>query len=112
MCDLLTFGILREMLCDIADTMSANANLLTQLDTAIGDGDHGRNMELGFASVRQELEMLPPTTTGILLRSVGMTLVATVGGASGRGFYRGRHYGRLEKCAYAGRPCADDTGRH
>jgi dihydroxyacetone kinase-like protein len=83
MCNVITFEVLREIICDFADMLHANAGYLTGLDAAIGDGDHGRNMALGFESVREQLRDIPPTTPGVLLRSAGMTLVATVGGASG-----------------------------
>lgn len=81
--EVLTFDLLRAMVCDLAGVMHAHADELTRLDTAIGDGDHGRNMVLGFQSVREEVLAAPPTTPAILFRSTGMTLVATVGGASG-----------------------------
>src|SRR4029077_13361149 len=58
-------------------------DFLTQLDVAIGDGDHGRNMAAGFGRVREDLLVMRPTTPGLLLRATGMTLVTTVGGASG-----------------------------
>jgi dihydroxyacetone kinase-like protein len=83
MCDSLTSDILREIVCDLAETMSANADFLTRLDVAIGDGDHGRNMAAGFGHVREDLLAMPPTTPGLLFRITGMTLVTTVGGASG-----------------------------
>ena len=83
MSNVLTYDLLHTMVADIADVMFAQADYLTRLDAAIGDGDHGRNMAMGFGSVRRELRAAPPTTPGILLRSVGMTLMATVGGASG-----------------------------
>ncbi len=83
MSEVVTFDVLKAMLCDLAGTMHTHADELTHLDTAIGDGDHGRNMALGFRSVREEILAAPPTTPAILLRSAGMTLVATVGGASG-----------------------------
>lgn len=83
MCDVITFRSMRELLCDIADVMHANADHLTQLDVAVGDGDHGRNMALGFGYVCEEVSAMPPTPPGLLLRAAGMTLVTTVGGASG-----------------------------
>lgn len=83
MSDVLTYDVLRAMIIDLAGVMHAHADELTRLDTAIGDGDHGRNMALGFQSVREEVLAAAPTTPAILLRSTGMTLVATVGGASG-----------------------------
>ena len=57
---------------------------LTQLDAAIGDADHGTNMDRGFASVVAKLEELDDATPpGRILVSAGSTLVSTVGGASG-----------------------------
>jgi dihydroxyacetone kinase-like protein len=57
---------------------------LTQLDAAIGDADHGTNMDRGFASVVTKLEELDDSTApGRILVTAGSTLVSTVGGASG-----------------------------
>jgi phosphoenolpyruvate---glycerone phosphotransferase subunit DhaL len=56
---------------------------LTQLDAAIGDADHGTNMDRGFTAVVEKLEGLDDTPPGKLLTTVGSTLVSTVGGASG-----------------------------
>jgi len=57
---------------------------LTQLDAAIGDADHGTNMDRGFSSVVAKLQELDDTTPpGRILVSAGSTLVSTVGGASG-----------------------------
>jgi len=55
---------------------------LTELDQPIGDSDHGINMARGFAAVEQKLPP-PESDVGAILKSVGMTLVSTVGGASG-----------------------------
>ena len=67
-----------------ATSVSAQCDYLTQLDSAIGDGDHGLNMRRGFDSVIKALagqdDSLPP---GRLLIVAGKTLVSTVGGASG-----------------------------
>lgn len=63
--------------------MEANAEYLTQLDVPIGDGDHGRNMALGFQAVREQIDVIAPNTPGAMLRFTGMTLLSTVGGASG-----------------------------
>jgi dihydroxyacetone kinase-like protein len=65
--------------------ITAEAGHLTQLDAAIGDGDHGVNLARGFRAVREAVansagDKLPP---GRLLTLAGKTLVATVGGASG-----------------------------
>ena len=71
---------MRETAADVA----AQADHLTQLDAAIGDGDHGINMNRGFAAVGKALagqpDSLPP---GRVLILAGKTLVSTVGGASG-----------------------------
>jgi len=64
-------------------TIAAHAQGLTALDQAIGDGDHGLNMARGFnalAAAAQEIAALP---FGEALQKAGMTLVMTVGGASG-----------------------------
>ena len=56
---------------------------LTDLDRAIGDADHGSNMARGMEAAAAKLEAAPPATGADLGKSVGMTLVSTVGGASG-----------------------------
>lgn len=56
---------------------------LTALDSAIGDADHGINMDRGFQAVLAKLPTYPEGDVGALLKGVGMTLVSTVGGASG-----------------------------
>jgi phosphoenolpyruvate---glycerone phosphotransferase subunit DhaL len=59
------------------------AERLTELDSAIGDADHGTNMARGTAAVRSRLAAVRPDDVGALLKSCGMALVSTVGGASG-----------------------------
>src|SRR5437868_3983771 len=56
---------------------------LTQLDAAIGDADHGTNMDRGFTAVVERLESTEDVPPGKLLTAMGSTLVSTVGGASG-----------------------------
>jgi len=56
---------------------------LTELDSAIGDGDHGINMDRGMQAVVQKLDGGGDDDLGTVLRTVGMTLVSKVGGASG-----------------------------
>jgi phosphoenolpyruvate---glycerone phosphotransferase subunit DhaL len=64
--------------------IKANSDYLTQLDAAIGDGDHGTNMRRGFDAVGKALAGQGDTTPpGQLLILAGKTLIATVGGASG-----------------------------
>jgi phosphoenolpyruvate---glycerone phosphotransferase subunit DhaL len=56
---------------------------LTRLDSAIGDADHGANMNRGLKAVLAKLDGVAPAGPGALLKQTGMTLVSTVGGASG-----------------------------
>jgi dihydroxyacetone kinase-like protein len=60
-----------------------NKAYLTDLDAAIGDADHGINMERGFNAVAAELEKSRPADIAGILKTVAMTLIKTVGGASG-----------------------------
>src|SRR5258705_11731085 len=67
-----------------AVALKENRDYLTQLDGAIGDADHGTNMDRGFDAVVAKLEAPDaPTLPGPLLTAAGSTLVSTVGGASG-----------------------------
>ena len=66
---------------EVASAVDAEADHLTQLDSAIGDGDHGVNMTRGFRAVVAALEDGAPP--GRQLVTAGKTLVSTVGGASG-----------------------------
>jgi phosphoenolpyruvate---glycerone phosphotransferase subunit DhaL len=63
--------------------VAENKDLLTDLDAAIGDGDHGANMDRGMRAVLVALDDTTPVTASALFNKVGMTLVSTVGGASG-----------------------------
>jgi dihydroxyacetone kinase-like protein len=56
---------------------------LTELDSAIGDADHGINMDRGFTAVKAELDKGAGQDPGTVLKAVAMTLIRTVGGASG-----------------------------
>lgn len=66
-----------------AEAIAANKEYLTRLDSAIGDADHGINMDRGFQAVFAKLPGLADQDIGTILKAVGMTLVSTVGGASG-----------------------------
>jgi dihydroxyacetone kinase-like protein len=66
-----------------ANLIAANKDYLTELDSAIGDADHGINMERGFQAVLLKLPSLADQDIGSICKAVGMTLVSTVGGASG-----------------------------
>lgn len=56
---------------------------LSDLDNVIGDGDHGINMARGFGEIEKKIPTLEGKDIGIILKTAGMTLVSTVGGASG-----------------------------
>jgi len=66
-----------------AAAIAENKEYLTELDSAIGDADHGINMNRGMQAVLAKLEGDGQPDVGALLKTVGMTLVSTVGGASG-----------------------------
>jgi dihydroxyacetone kinase-like protein len=63
--------------------IAANKDYLTQLDSDIGDGDHGANMDRGFQAVLTKLPGVADKDIGTIFKMVGMTLVSTVGGAGG-----------------------------
>ncbi|MGW3011873.1 dihydroxyacetone kinase subunit DhaL [Streptomyces sp. NPDC001219] len=66
-----------------AAVIDREADRLTELDSPIGDADHGRNMQRGFAAVVTALEAEPPATPGAVLTAAGRQLISSVGGASG-----------------------------
>jgi dihydroxyacetone kinase-like protein len=68
---------------EIETSVRAERDRLVQLDSAIGDGDHGTNMARGFEAVVQALGLDNGSPPGRLLIIAGRTLVSTVGGASG-----------------------------
>jgi dihydroxyacetone kinase-like protein len=68
---------------EYARVIGENAQLLTDLDAAIGDADHGINMDRGMTAVVGSLDEATPADMSALCKQVGMTLVKSVGGASG-----------------------------
>ena len=66
-----------------ADVLIANKEYLTELDSAIGDADHGINMDRGFRKVNEKLPSVADKDIGSILKTVGMTLISSVGGAAG-----------------------------
>jgi dihydroxyacetone kinase-like protein len=70
-------------MAEIGAAVRAQRDQLTQLDSAIGDGDHGTNMVRGFDAVEKALAGRGEDAPGQLLITCGKTLVSTVGGASG-----------------------------
>src|SRR5947208_16670569 len=66
-----------------ADAIAENKDSLTDLDSAIGDADHGVNMNRGMTAVMAKLDGASSADVGALLKSVGVTLVMSVGRAVG-----------------------------
>ncbi|MCI0395173.1 MAG: dihydroxyacetone kinase ADP-binding subunit DhaL [Chloroflexi bacterium] len=66
-----------------AAVLSQNKEYLTQLDAAIGDADHGINMNRGFKKIMEKLPSVADKDIGNILKTAGMTLLSSVGGASG-----------------------------
>lgn len=66
-----------------AATLAENKDYLIQLDAAIGDADHGANMDRGFKAVINKLPDMSDKDVGTIFKTVGMTLISTVGGAGG-----------------------------
>jgi dihydroxyacetone kinase-like protein len=83
------FDALERWLRLSAERIHEQAPALTRLDQAIGDGDHGTNMDRGFAAILTQLSGVAPDVegdivhTGTVLRTAGRTLISTVGGAAG-----------------------------
>lgn len=66
-----------------AEAMKENRGRLIDLDRAIGDSDHGENMDRGFQAVMAKLAEAPPETPAAALKMTAMTLMSSVGGAAG-----------------------------
>lgn len=81
--DTLTIDGLIEWLRAFDAEIAEQRSWLTELDSAIGDADHGANMARGMDAVVAKLEAGHPETVDELFKAVGMTLVGSVGGASG-----------------------------
>lgn len=72
-----------EIIRAIGFSVEEHKEELTALDQPIGDSDHGINLARGFEAVEKKLPELEGKDIGTILKTVGMTLVSTVGGASG-----------------------------
>ena len=70
-------------LLDCEHIFTEQRDYLTALDTDIGDGDHGLNMQRGFTKVAEKLPAVADKDIGQVLKTTGMTLLSSVGGASG-----------------------------
>jgi len=81
--DQLDVAALEAWVREFARTIAEHKDELTALDSAIGDADHGANMDRGMSAAVAAIEASPPADPAALLKQVGMTLVSKVGGASG-----------------------------
>jgi dihydroxyacetone kinase-like protein len=68
---------------DFAAAIAENKEYLTELDSPIGDADHGTNMDRGMRAVLPKVDSLPEADLSQLFKTTAMTLISTVGGASG-----------------------------
>lgn len=78
-----TTSDLLELVQRFADVVAENRNHLVELDSAIGDADHGENLDRGMRAVVAKLAEGTPESPGEVLKTVAMTLISTVGGAAG-----------------------------
>ncbi len=79
----ITTSDVSEYLRKVAEVLAENKEYLTELDSAIGDADHGINMDRGFQNVLRKLPAVEDKDIGTILKTAGMALVSSVGGASG-----------------------------
>ncbi|MBW6411102.1 dihydroxyacetone kinase subunit DhaL [Clostridium weizhouense] len=80
---MVTVKEVKDILIEIEKIIEENKLYLSELDAAIGDGDHGLNMSKGFKAVIEKVKDLPDDDLGNILKNSGMALVSNVGGASG-----------------------------
>ncbi|MFO3703333.1 dihydroxyacetone kinase subunit DhaL [Staphylococcus felis] len=71
---------LKQRLLQLKETFQEQEETLTELDRAIGDGDHGVNMRRGFEALEEKID---DSSVANILKSTGMTLMSNIGGASG-----------------------------
>ncbi len=79
----MTADQVRDWIRRFADVIAEHRAELVALDTAIGDGDHGTNMDRGMKKVLEKLDSQEGADIGALLKTVAMTLISSVGGAAG-----------------------------
>jgi dihydroxyacetone kinase-like protein len=79
----ITNDAIEEWMKRFAAEVAENRSYLTKLDGAIGDGDHGTNMDRGMKKALEKLEAADGDDIGASLKTVGMALVSSVGGAAG-----------------------------
>ncbi len=76
-------ALVLSWIAEIVTAVSSERDHLTALDAAIGDADHGVNLDRGFTAVQTRIAEAAPATPGAALALAGRTLISTVGGASG-----------------------------
>ncbi|MGM0165461.1 dihydroxyacetone kinase, L subunit [Enterococcus sp. AZ135] len=74
---------IQAWLSDFAEVIEKNKDYLSDLDTPIGDGDHGNNMNRGMSEYKTAFEAKQPTTISDTFKVLSMALISKVGGASG-----------------------------
>lgn len=72
-----------EIICNMRDVIEKEKLMLTELDAAIGDGDHGLNLSRGFNAAVEKLESTAAENAAAVVKSTAMALISKVGGASG-----------------------------
>ena len=75
--------LLLKIIEEITMVIGTNKQFLTDLDQAIGDGDHGINLDRGFRAIKDKVEAVKDKDCGTILKTVAMGLISTVGGAAG-----------------------------
>lgn len=73
----------KEMFLYVGEQVIENKPFLTKIDSAIGDGDHGIGMSVGFKKAEENLNKKEFTTINDVFKTIGMSLIANMGGASG-----------------------------
>lgn len=73
----------KEMVLYVGEKIRENKPLLTKVDSAIGDGDHGIGMSVGFEKVEENLKNKDFTTINDVFKTTGMSMIQSMGGASG-----------------------------
>lgn len=81
--NVLTTTELKDMFIYVSDQILASKELLTEVDSAIGDGDHGIGMSVGFKKAKENLQAKDFADVNELFKTIGMSLISTMGGASG-----------------------------
>lgn len=74
---------LKEMFLYVGDQIIDSKPLLTEVDSAIGDGDHGIGMSVGFTEAKANLEKQDFDTANDVFKTIGMSMISSMGGASG-----------------------------